>query len=296
MTISGMQALIAVARMRLQTTTAFTTKIKCGHKIVRQYPKKQCCTASSLRIAETTVLYDQQLLQDMLYRIRQVRHVPTEIRDSLLEFRVDGIKLGQVRPNIAKLLCSFNIDNTTSNGSNGAAFAIEWDDDSRSYLTLTEMCGRTFKSRTEAISKVTNHMKEKGVVTGWRDELFPVSATFYREPLFAMERAAVSFLGVLEYGVHIVGIVQESPENTNGNSLRMWMARRSATKSKWPGMIDHIAAGGQPIGLSLTENVVKECFEEAGIDESITRKGLRPTGAVTYENYVASKDVVVSEV
>jgi isopentenyldiphosphate isomerase len=76
----------------------------------------------------------------------------------------------------------------------------------------------------------------------------------------------------------------------------MWMARRSATKSKWPGMMDHIAAGGQPIGLSLTENVVKECLEEAGIEESITRKGLRPAGAVTYENYVPSKDVVVSVV
>ena len=150
--LTGMQTLIIIARMRLHTTTAFTTKIKCDH--VRHYPKKQFSTASSLRAAETTILYDQQLLQDMLYRIRQVRHVPNEIRDSLLEFRVDGIKLGQVRPNIAKLLCSFNIDNTTtSNGSNGAAFAIEWDDDSRSYLTLTEMCGRTFKSRTEAISK-----------------------------------------------------------------------------------------------------------------------------------------------
>ena len=75
----------------------------------------------------------------------------------------------------------------------------------------------------------------------------------------------------------------------SGQVLAQWYTN----KSKWPGMMDHLAAGGQPIGLSLTENVVKECFEEAGIHESITRKGLRAAGAVTYENYVPSKDVVV---
>eukprot|EP00984_Skeletonema_dohrnii_P003890 scaffold1339_cov129-Skeletonema_dohrnii-CCMP3373.AAC.1 len=30
----------------------------------------------------------------------------------------------------------------------------------------------------------------------------------------------------------------------------MWMARRSKTKSKFPSMLDHIVAGGQPAGLS----------------------------------------------
>ena len=242
----------------------------------------------------TTISQDQQLLEDMLYRIRQVSHVPSDIRDSLLEFRVDGITLGQVRPKIAKLLCSFSVANA-SNGSNNAAFTIQWDDHSRSYLTLTPNCGTTFESRSEAIACVTNQMKDQGFVTGWRNELFPVTATFYSEPVFAMERAAVSFLGVPEYGVHIVGVVQPAlvHDTPDCNSLRMWMARRSVTKSKWPGMMDHIAAGGQPIGLSLTENVVKECFEEAGIPEVVTRRGLRPAGAVTYENYVPSKDVVV---
>jgi hypothetical protein len=132
-------------------------------------------------------------------------------------------------------------------------------------------------------------MKEQNIIQGWRDELFPVAATFYDEPIFAIERAAVSFLGVIEYGVHVIGLVQSPTNGTN----EMWMARRSASKSKFPGMLDHIAAGGQPIGLSLVENVVKECYEEAGIPETITRQGLRPAGAVTYEHYAASKDIVV---
>ena len=296
MLLTGMHALSNLTKMRPLMTTAFTTtphdltKVNCVHSRFEFFSTRPLFAASTEPVAPT-ISPDQLLMQDMLYRIRQVRHVPDDIRDSLLEFRVDGIKLGQVRPNIAKLLCSFNIDDTT-NESNGAAFQMEWDDNSRSYLTLTAICGTTFESRSEAISKITNQMKDKGIVTGWRDELFPVTATFYSEPVFAMERAAVSFLGVLEYGVHIVGVVKE--ENTDGgNELRMWMARRSATKSKWPSMMDHIAAGGQPIGLSLTENVVKECFEEAGIDETITRQGLRPAGVVTYENYVPNKDVVV---
>jgi Domain of unknown function (DUF4743) len=248
------------------------------------------------KMTSDVVIKDEQLMQDMLYRIRQVRSVPDAIRDSLIEFRVDGVLLGQVRPNIAKLLCSCNIDTPSTIESNKSAFTMEWDDASKSFLTLTSNCGTTFESRSEAIASVTKQMRERGIVTGWRDELFPVTATFYSEPVFAMERAAVSFLGVLEYGVHIIGLVEQSSTITtvDDKPLQMWMARRSATKSKFPGMMDHIAAGGQPIGLSLTENVLKECYEEAGIPESIARKGLRSAGAVTYENYVPSKDVVVS--
>ena len=50
-------------------------------------------------------------------------------------------------------------------------------------------------------------------------------------------------------------------------------------------MLDHIVAGGQPEGLSLMENVIKECEEEAGIPPEIARPGvnLRPAGVVSYE-------------
>ena len=75
----------------------------------------------------------------------------------------------------------------------------------------------------------------------------------------------------MEYGVHINGIVQAS----RTDEPKMWIARRSATKSNWPNMLDHIVAGGQPAGISLLENVVKECEEEAGIEESIVRAGVQ---------------------
>lgn len=118
--------------------------------------------------------------------------------------------------------------------------------------------------------------------------MYPVVETFdeVSNPVFLIERAASSLLGVLEYGVHINGIVL--PENGNvidRKNAKMWMARRSKTKSKFPGYLDHIVAGGQPAGLSLMENVVKECMEEAGIPPELTKKGIQPAGAISYESY-----------
>jgi hypothetical protein len=41
---------------------------------------------------------NEKLVQDMLYRVRKINYMPDEIRSSLLEFRVDGIKVGKVHP------------------------------------------------------------------------------------------------------------------------------------------------------------------------------------------------------
>jgi 8-oxo-dGTP pyrophosphatase MutT (NUDIX family) len=111
--------------------------------------------------------------------------------------------------------------------------------------------------------------------------MYPVAERFDETatPVFLIERAAASLLGVLEYGVHINGLVKENDE------IKMWMARRSQTKQKFPGVLDHLVAGGLPAGLSLIDNVVKECFEEAGIPEEITLRGLKPAGAISYSNY-----------
>jgi len=77
-------------------------------------------------------------------------------------------------------------------------------------------------------------------------------------------------------GVHVNGYVLR-PDGT----MALWVARRSSTKPTWPGKLDHIVAGGQPYGLSLVENVVKECQEEAGIPECLAKKAI-PVGVVSY--------------
>jgi hypothetical protein len=40
---------------------------------------------------------DIQLMEDILYRVRDVNRMPDEIRSSVLEFQVDGVALGKVR-------------------------------------------------------------------------------------------------------------------------------------------------------------------------------------------------------
>jgi 8-oxo-dGTP pyrophosphatase MutT (NUDIX family) len=162
-------------------------------------------------------------------------------------------------------------------------------DGKKQFITLSdELAGTTFESRTKAVATVTEQLRQDGFVRGWRDELFPVADTFYNDPLFLIERSAISVLGLLEYGVHVNGLVQESMST----EPKMWIGRRSPTKSKYPGMLDHLVAGGQPAGLTLMENVIKECEEEAGVPEELVRAGARPVGAISYEDWDPKTDKI----
>lgn len=133
----------------------------------------------------------------------------------------------------------------------------------------------TVELRTAALARATSSLRESGVIQGWRDELYPVTQSFHSPPLALVERAAVAHLGITAYGVHVNGYVKLDGQ------LSMWVARRSMDKPTWPGLLDHVAAGGQPAGMSCAENVVKECGEEAGIPPELAAAA-KPTGCVSY--------------
>ncbi|KAL7531471.1 hypothetical protein ACHAXR_004061 [Thalassiosira sp. AJA248-18] len=238
--------------------------------------------------------YPPSLMDHMLYRIKEVNNVPYHIQLNLINFTVNGRVLGKVTPKVAERL--------TSAGSSSSSPIFELSTaTNQPTLTLGNAAGTTVEQRTKAVASVMEKLHDEGYITGWRDELYPVAESFDSAPLFLIERAAASLLGVLEYGVHINGLVdydnsslgddnveqQSITTNTSTSKKmkKMWMARRSKTKSKFPGFLDHIVAGGQPAGLSLMDNVVKECMEEAGIPPEITRRGIQPAGAISYENY-----------
>ena len=130
-----------------------------------------------------------------------------------------------------------------------------------------------------AVNAVLLRLRDEGLIPGWRDEAYPVATGFHAAPLLKMERAAVPAFGVRAYGVHVNGYVETSPGSNDG--LKLWVGRRSRTKQTARGKLDHLVAGGQPMGLGLTENLVKECAEEAAIDESLARTA-RPAGFVSY--------------
>ena len=271
MVLSGFIALIPRNLLR---NTRLLSRANCSSKIkIRERPFS---TVRGLYGRTAADVDEAQVMQNILYRVRHVNYMPDDIRQSLLGFRVDGIPLGKVRPAIADMLCT--------TGSN--VFELKKSDKQQEYLTLAEETGSTSDSRTKAVAQVMEKLRDQGIVTGWRDESYPIGPNFYEPPVFVMERAAVPLLGAIEYGVHINGLVQKDGET------KMWMARRSADKSKFPRMLDHIVAGGQPAGMSLMDNVVKECLEEANIPEDLTKAGVQAAGAISYETYSPSKDRV----
>jgi 8-oxo-dGTP pyrophosphatase MutT (NUDIX family) len=134
----------------------------------------------------------------------------------------------------------------------------------------------TFEQRSCALEPVLRELHARGVVRGWRNELYPVSTSFAAAPLLQMERAAVPQFGVRAYGVHMNAFVRRGEAG-----LHMWIARRSRTKPTYPGMLDNAVAGGQPIGVSLFDNLVKECAEEASIPAALARRA-RAVGVISY--------------
>lgn len=142
-------------------------------------------------------------------------------------------------------------------------------------------------SRSTALARVTSSLKLDGTIAGWRDELVEATSDFNRPPAFLIERAAYPFFGIRGYGVHINGFIRNPVDR---KVMKLWVARRSKTKSTFPSMLDHIVAGGLPTGVSLAENVVKECDEEASIPEHIALEA-SPVGIVSYTTLDAQSNL-----
>jgi len=130
------------------------------------------------------------------------------------------------------------------------------------------------EARSRAVADVLASLRGRNLVPGWRDELYPVNRRFDEAPLLLMERAATPLFGLLSYGVNVNGLVRD------GADWKVWVARRSATKHVDPGMLDIIVGGGLPYGISVHDNLLKECAEEAGIPPEVARHA-SPVGLVT---------------
>lgn len=132
-----------------------------------------------------------------------------------------------------------------------------------------------FATRSEAMQGPLRALATIGLIDGWREELYPVMPNWGDPPLLQMERAACPSFGVRAWGVHMNGFVRR------GDGLHMWVATRARDKPTYPGMLDNTVAGGQPIGISPKDNLIKECAEEAGIPEGLAAQAW-PVGAISY--------------
>lgn len=188
----------------------------------------------------------------------RIRDCQVHDPDRFVPFQVDGVDLGGVDRVFAEALSRFP--------------EVFEPGDGRIRLAPSLV---TYAERTAAVAGVLDALREEGLIPGWRDEPYPVGPAFNAPALFEMERAAVALFGTRGYGVHMNGWLRK------GGQTFMWIARRSLTKPTGPGKLDQMVGGGQPAGLSLRDNLIKECDEEAGIPPDLARRAV-PTGTVSY--------------
>ncbi|MGB0684105.1 MAG: DUF4743 domain-containing protein [Magnetovibrionaceae bacterium] len=129
--------------------------------------------------------------------------------------------------------------------------------------------------RSAAIMPLVQVLHEEGLTQAWRDEPYAVMADLGSPLLMTVERAAVPLLGTIGLGVHINGYRRDP------DGLKMWLGRRALDKPTGAGKLDQVVAGGQPYGITLADNIAKECAEEAGFDFLLAGSA-RPCGAVSY--------------
>ena len=128
-------------------------------------------------------------------------------------------------------------------------------------------------SRSAALADVALTLRAEGALPAWRDELYAVATGFGMPPLLLLERGAARYFGVRTWAVHVNGIV---PGPT---AARMWFARRSPAKAVDPGMLDNLVGGGIAAGSTIEQTLVKEAWEEAGIEAALASTA-RAAGAV----------------
>ncbi|OQX05396.1 MAG: NUDIX hydrolase [Thiothrix lacustris] len=133
-----------------------------------------------------------------------------------------------------------------------------------------------YATRTAAVAPVFRALYEQGVIDSWVAEAYPITHRFGGHAELEIERAATNFMGVKTFGIHVNGLVQTA------KGIDVWVATRSLDKPFWPGKLDQMVAGGQPVGLGLLENVIKESQEEANIPPALAQQA-QAIGTIPYQ-------------
>ena len=129
--------------------------------------------------------------------------------------------------------------------------------------------------RSEVLRTINETLVRDDVIKQTHGELYPVKQRFEDLPFAVIDRASASHYGIKAWGQHLNGYVKRN------NEIHMWIAKRSVKKRTFPGMLDNMVAGGLPFDISLRKNIVKECQEEASLNEDMLYQ-LTSAGAISY--------------
>jgi isopentenyldiphosphate isomerase len=142
-------------------------------------------------------------------------------------------------------------------------------------ITLDENL-KTFKERTDALSIFAKKAFTDGVTNRFMNENYPLLERDSCEPLAFIDRSISTLLGTISFGQHLNAYV------ITNEGMKMWIGRRAYDKPHHSGKLDHLVAGGLPYDISPSDNLKKECYEEAGMSEALASQA-KSVGLVSYK-------------
>jgi 8-oxo-dGTP pyrophosphatase MutT (NUDIX family) len=131
--------------------------------------------------------------------------------------------------------------------------------------------------RDDLFADLHRRLHQAGLVRGWRDEIFGLWHQPGEPPLALIERASARFWGCLTLGAHCNGLALGDAGGAGNAAPRLWLGRRSPTKSTDPGMLDNLIGGGVPADQTPLQALHREGFEEAGLTFT-QMQAARPAG------------------
>lgn len=176
-----------------------------------------------------------------------------------IPFCADGRQLGWITPARAEVLLGFTTVFAPPARREGVTFVAGLD---------------TPDSRSAAVAALVPRLP-RALFAQPRDEIYSIRNAWSDPEAFRIDRALVPAIGARAFGVHLNGYVRR------GGDVLLWIGTRALDLRVEPGKRDNMVAGGQPAGLTLMDNLVKECGEEAGLGEAVARQAV-PAGAISY--------------
>lgn len=171
---------------------------------------------------------------------------------------VDNLRVGQVRQAYLPYLLQSEIFKHHNN-----------------VLTLSDTL-KTFDQRTQALKTFAEQTVQAGITNRMMHENYPLMSKSCTQPLAFIDRSISTLLGTLSYGQHLNAYVMTD------EGMKMWIGRRAYDKPHHAGKLDHLVAGGLPYDISPIDNLIKECYEEAGMSEPLARQA-KNVGLVSYK-------------
>jgi len=190
--------------------------------------------------------------------IQKIKENNNYTEENKIPFLIDNKRVGQIRNDYLEYILSsdmFLFDNG---------------------VIILKSSFKTFQERTNALTLFAKKALTDGISNRFMNENYPLLEKGNTEPLAFIDRSISTLLGSLSFGQHLNAYVM-----TN-EGMKMWIGRRAYTNPHHAGKLDHLVAGGLPYDVTPSNNLKKECYEEAGISEVLASQA-KNVGLVSYK-------------